>query len=936
MRSVIGRSTGILAAAALCAVSVAWAAPSDAGPSPDAARQLKQLFPGASLHWTGGRLTTIAGKVLATGASPVASAENFIARHGATLGAQVADLIPGSLARDGLAVRELMPLEAGARSINGGAFKFTLVSYLQHKDGVPVYGGDLRLLTRNEAGYPVVLSRSHLFPLENFVVDNAVAANPNVAGAMQAAVARFPGMGNFTAPRVYVFAGTELSKPSPATLAVIFEGAVGQPGDPDYGRWRIVANASTGAIITLENLIHEVDVSGQITGQATAGIAAAECNLEAVAGMPYARATIGATSVFADVNGNFTVPNAGSTAVTVTGSLQGRWFEVRTPSTLEPTISTNVTPPGPANIQFNSANTDQVRRAAVNAYLQANVVRDFTLGASPTYPVIGSQLAFDVNVAVAGTCNAFYDGASINFYNSGGGCNNTAFNDVVHHEYGHHLVDSAGSGQGSYGEGMGDIMGVLISDQPVLGFGFQACASGIRNAANTCQYSAGSCSTCGSEIHACGQLISGAVWSLRNELVATNPSDYRTILAGLAVNSMPLHSGSVIDSSIATDYLVLDDNDADLGNGTPHYCQIFAAFDDHGMPPLSGGELTFSASGGLPSLISPSGAPITLTVGGICSTTPVAGTGKFFVDPEGDGSFVEIPLTQGPTNTYTGNFPATSCGSQIRYYFSAQSSSGTTFTYPSGAPASYHTVIAGSSLSTVFADNFQSATGWTSSVSGATTGQWDRGVPADPFGAGPQSDFDGSGACYVTDNRSGGALGSYDIDAGSVFLVSPTLDASGGEAYVSYARWFDNSGLGGGATPWDDTFLVEVSNNNGSTWSQLELVGPTIESRGGWYKKSFKLSNFLALTSQMKVRFTARDLGTGAVVEAGVDDFSLSIVGCFCQADLNEDGFIDAIDYDIFIPSWLSSNLAADYNGDTFVDAIDYDLFITDWLAGGC
>src|SRR6185295_2611266 len=103
----------------------------------------------------------------------------------------------------------------------------------------------------------------------------------------------------------------------------------------------------------------------------------------------------------------------------------------------------------------NQPNTNATHRSAVNAYIQANVVRDFALLYLPTYPVIANQTEWPVNVNVSGTCNAFYDGGSINFYAAGGGCPSTAYGDVVHHEYGHHLVSVAGSGQGQYGEGMG-------------------------------------------------------------------------------------------------------------------------------------------------------------------------------------------------------------------------------------------------------------------------------------------------------------------------------------------------------------------------------------------------------------------------------------------------------------------------------------------------
>jgi hypothetical protein len=41
---------------------------------------------------------------------------------------------------------------------------------------------------------------------------------------------------------------------------------------------------------------------------------------------------------------------------------------------------------------------------------------------------------------------------------------------------------------------MGDIFGVLVSDNPRTGIGFQSnCAVGIRNADNTCQYDPVNC-----------------------------------------------------------------------------------------------------------------------------------------------------------------------------------------------------------------------------------------------------------------------------------------------------------------------------------------------------------------------------------------------------------------------------------------------------------
>jgi hypothetical protein len=225
----------------------------------------------------------------------------------------------------------------------------------------------------------------------------------------------------------------------------------------------------------------------------------------------------------------------------------------------------------------NSANTSEFIRAEVNGYVQANVVRDWALTYDPLYPVIYNQTNFPVNVNINESCNAYYDGASINFYRAGGGCPNTAFSNVVHHEYGHHLVASGGSGQDSYGEGMGDTVAVLIADDPVLAYGFEGnCNAGIRTAENSLQY------PCSGEIHYCGQLLSGCVWDTRQELGVTNPATALSIISKLTVNSIPLHTGGNITPTIYTTFIALDDS----FYGGAHHAEITTGFGNHNMIPL--------------------------------------------------------------------------------------------------------------------------------------------------------------------------------------------------------------------------------------------------------------------------------------------------------------------------------------------------------------
>lgn len=58
---------------------------------------------------------------------------------------------------------------------------------------------------------------------------------------------------------------------------------------------------------------------------------------------------------------------------------------------------------------------------------------------------------------------------------------------------------------------------------------------------------------------------------------------YLDILAPIAVESIRLHEGTGIDAAIAIDFLTLDDDDAYLNNGTPHFDEICAGFEAHGI-----------------------------------------------------------------------------------------------------------------------------------------------------------------------------------------------------------------------------------------------------------------------------------------------------------------------------------------------------------------
>lgn len=187
--------------------------------------------------------------------------------------------------------------------------------------------------------------------------------------------------------------------------------------------------------------------------------------------------------------------------------------------------------------------------------------------------------------------------------------------------------------------------------------------------------------------------------------------------------------------------------------------------------------------------------------------------------------------------------------------------------------------------------------GWTvGNPNDASTGTWTRGDPI-ATAAQPGDDHTPNGdTCWFTGQGSqNGSLGENDVDGGTTTLVSPIIDVDGlGEPKLSYWRWYSNNT--GSAV--DDIFQVDLSSDGGASWVSAETLGPNgPDSVGGWIQKELTITDFVAATSQMRVRFLASDLGSGSIVEAALDDVLVSAIpsGCpppttYCVTTPNSSG----------------------------------------------
>ncbi|MFM9995197.1 MAG: hypothetical protein ACKVU4_05285 [Phycisphaerales bacterium] len=191
-------------------------------------------------------------------------------------------------------------------------------------------------------------------------------------------------------------------------------------------------------------------------------------------------------------------------------------------------------------------------------------------------------------------------------------CSNSSYSTAVSHEYGHYLLDiMAGvvpsSPHQAFQEGYSDVVAHLVHDTTIIGYNFGrpdqpsiGCNVHLRE---PLVYDAQYPDCLGPfEQHTHGMLLS-VIWLdlLENMRDTYNSSeegleqtrqlhvDWTFITQGgeFTGDCTPERYGRSAHAQTLTEVLTADDNDLDLGNGTPHQAEICAAFVAHGISDAS-------------------------------------------------------------------------------------------------------------------------------------------------------------------------------------------------------------------------------------------------------------------------------------------------------------------------------------------------------------
>lgn len=383
--------------------------------------------------------------------------------------------------------------------------------------------------------------------------------------------------------------------------------------DGDYRRFEALVDARTGELLSFEDTNQYVTSQREVTG----GVLPVSNDGVAPDGveyggwpMPFDRVSTPAGTVTTDSGGNLPVPVDGN----ITSSLAGEYV----------TINDNCGPislTSAGDIDFGTAaGTDCATpgfggagntRASRTGFHELNRIIEMGRGQLPNNNWLQQQLTANMNINQ--NCNALWNGA-VNFYTSGGGCANTGeLAGVFDHEWGHGMdANDATPGIASpSGEGIADVYAALRLNNSCIGRNFRATnctgngdpcldCTGVRDidylkrASGQPHDYTWSNANCGGSVHCVGAVYSEAVWSLWKRELQSPPYSYDdhtaheivarlTYLGGGNVGTWfsggPPHGGCGASSGYMN-FLVADDDNGDLTDGTPHMTAIFNAFND--------------------------------------------------------------------------------------------------------------------------------------------------------------------------------------------------------------------------------------------------------------------------------------------------------------------------------------------------------------------
>jgi cysteine-rich repeat protein len=409
---------------------------------------------------------------------------------------------------------------------------------------------------------------------------------------------------------------------------------------------------------------------------------------------------------------------AGAAAATVEPGLVGSTVAIENAAGPLATASLVAQPSG--TVRWSLA-TDEYGDAQLSSFVHVGVAQQRARVLLPSLaPWLDQPLPVTVNEN--DICNAFSTGNDIHFYRRGPSCENTGrLADVISHEFGHSLhkhaiIPGSGAFNSALSEGVSDFFAATIAGEAAIGRGFAFDNTATRDL-DPVGTEAVWPRDKSADPHITGLIIGGALWDLRAKLVADLGES-----AGLATTDALFASVLQRAPDITGAFLaaqIADDDDGNLGNGTPHFCAIQGAFGKHGLggpsylstrvdPPVVDGT-TFSVTTAVP-------------VGTACAPVLVANVQLRYHDSLGATGTVNFAANGA---TWTGALPPLAANRVVYYKIVATLTDGGTITYPDNPADPEYELFTGAPTE-IWCARMDEDPRWTSSADAS----WEWSVPS--------------------------------------------------------------------------------------------------------------------------------------------------------------------------------------------------------------
>ena len=704
---------------------------------------------------------------------------------------------------------------------------------------------------------------------------------------------------------------------------------------PDDAVWEVIVDAHDGEVLAFQDINHYVQK--KITGGVYPITSTEICPNAATCGtmqsgwpMPFADTGLASPNNFTNSAGIFNY-----TSGTATTTLTGRYVDIADScGAISNSSTTGDIVLGGTNGQHDctgaggsAGNTASSR----SAFYEVNKLAELARGWLPSNTWLQNRLLTNVNIN--STCNAFWNGSSINFYRSGGGCRNTGeIAGVFDHEWGHGMDDNDAAGSlSNSSEAYADIAAVYRLQTSCVGHGFfwtsnKGCGqtadgtgynsneaqtgsahcdtdcSGVRDAdylkhnPNTPDTALGfvcsSCSTgtgpCGRQVHCAAAPTRQAAWDLVARDLQTTPFSLDSQTAFIVANRLFYHGsgnigawhsctcGSSSSGCGSTNgymqWLTADDDNGNLSDGTPHMTAIYNAFNRHGIACSTPARSNSGCSSG------PSGSTtLSGTAGNYqasLSWSSVSGATRYWVFRTEGHAGCNFGKTKIGETTGT-TFTDTQVASGRNYYYNVVPAGSSNACF--GRVSNCVTVTpTGTSTNpvTVFFDDFETDKAWTRNAAGtdtATTGLWERGDPeaTNDSGAKQLGNAVSGVNDLVTGRLAGSSAGVHDIDSGVTTIRSPAIALPSTGTLTLSFSYYLAHGTNSSSA---DFLRVRVI---GSTTSLVfEELGAGNDDDAAWASFSANISSFAGQT--VRIQIEAADASTASLVEAAVDDVRIT------------------------------------------------------------